>query len=97
MAMNEYFMISDKKCGYRADVHNFHKAMEKANVAFPCAKSEVISKLGNAKIQVDYSDAEEPFVEAASLVVPIKLDFFRNGAEFYNAFFAACVPNAVQF
>ena len=34
--------LSNPRCAYRADCHNFIKAMNKANITFPATKGEMI-------------------------------------------------------
>ena len=60
-------------------IHFLHKRM--AKVDFPISKEEIISKIGEEKVKVDF-ESEKTVKE---IIEPVKQDSFQCAAEFYCA------------
>ncbi|MDR0886629.1 MAG: hypothetical protein LBN22_09830 [Clostridiales Family XIII bacterium] len=66
---------------YMAGMHHVVKAFEAAGVTFPISKADLLAKVGDADIQVDYAST----IKFSDLSKNIKQDAFVNKAQFFNA------------
>jgi hypothetical protein len=67
---------------FMAGVHFIVRSM--ADVEYPISKSDLIKRVGNRKVRVDWNATKT----MKELIAPIKLDEFECAASFYNALFA---------
>ena len=93
MKMNMFNEKLERDCAYRSDVHNLVKAVQKAEILFPCTLEEVNEKLTGLQIQVDFDE----FVPAESFLEKVEMGYFENAFVFYNALFAELIPNSLQY
>lgn len=82
------------KCAYRADVHNFIKAMDKAGIVFPTTKAEMMKKFGDMQIQIDY---DNKCIPAKAFIEKMVKEDFDCASSFYDAMFAELIPNSIQY
>lgn len=80
-------------CAYRADVHNFIKAMDKAGITFPTTKTAMMEKFGDMTIQIDYDKK----IPARQFIEKIVKEEFECASAFYDAMFAELIPNSIQY
>lgn len=93
MKTNMYNEKLERDCAYRCDVHNLVKAVQRAEIMFPCTLEEVKEKLTGMQIQVDFDE----FVPGESFLEKVEMKEFENAFVFYNALFAELIPNSLQY
>ena len=70
---------------YMAAAHNTVRVLEKGNINFPISKADLLKKVGECKVQVDF----DKVLTMNEYCKGIKIDSFADKAQFFNALFGA--------
>jgi hypothetical protein len=66
---------------YMAAAHNTVRLLEAADISFPISKADLLAKVGDKEVQIDYDKK----VTMNEYCKNIKVDVFTCKAQFFNA------------
>jgi hypothetical protein len=66
---------------YMAAAHHTVRLLESANIQFPISKADLLAKVGEKEVQVDFDKK----ITMNEYCKNIKLESFANKAQFFNA------------
>jgi hypothetical protein len=78
VAMGKYYMATE---------HHVVRALDAGQIGFPISKKDLLAKVGNAEIRVDFDRK----VSLSEYCGNIKIDYFENKSQFFCALTASHV------